>query len=1189
MTPPDRPGQSPQAPTQRPAQAPRPSTAPARRAVASQSSTHLESQNDAFELLPDAFTDRYENAEQMTKSGLRLITKNAHTSKIIKEALKKYGLQFKLRKPEFYLSIAVKESGLTPTAVSGSDAKGLYQLKQDAINDIKRIFPDLQLTMDDIYNEDPEGFMQTRASTHNAMAGVLYWHLCRDNYVKKIGTFSAKDQDKFANIAYKMGPSQFGKLYIALGNPKTFKLFATAAAAQLIAKYPAALLLPAGKSEVIIDPQYDIPYTRYIKVKGDITGNIQINGQSFDAANLVQTLRYSEVISTLMHGVPVQILKKPEAPEKKDYFEVGKNGKWLWSIAKTIYDNLKLDEKVPYLKKQKSTTDKLKIFMDIVIRYNKEAIDNEEFQNIDPSDLKLSKGTKIYPPTLKYIKKLIERLENQEKPETKPRALTPKHILRGHILSLEGYPDTTFGIFTPGVKEKVTLRVKTKKGRHKKTGERLERSQVEVTIGDYTGHFYLRTPRSLSHGPIGKNTLWGNYDIDFDYPNNKIVIKPLKKAPKKVAPKKPTKAEKPEKAPATPEPIEAPEEALEISKPKERGADPFAKLDLSWPEGVRKRMPKPGEIIYVGKDGLKLMEEGKKLHGVDGPTSFEFKTPSFINPNRGKNEKRYNNGEIKKDKHGNTKWEIWRPMTTKIKGVVFHATEGLQSDEAVLFKRQNTHFIIKQNGEVWMVRNPKYYVNHTGVMSSGKYRAIWHGDGDPSRGRIGIEVETPLPERLQSNGVFEMPYHPETKDQKGIFKRTIKGKVYNFVTTFPRQSEMNKAWKILRDKRAYSEEQYKTINRFNKYLGRKYKLPKNSYITHAMTGVNGNNTYGRKSDPNHFDWARSELPDNERQVNTDIAHGKISGHLKRIDQERSGALVRQRMLTLTKAEYQDWPLYKKTVRVKVKRGVYKTVYTGLALMVEKHKGKWQYLPNGSFGATNEMYSGAKASQLLCEEYETCKNSGEKLLRRVMPIRAKAYGFKPDDLEKMLQNGTIKVDSDMNFHEAVLNNISPKATIDIPEKMRVVDVLYYSDDAKIHKGQIVIHRKLAYDIKKIFALAFKMKFPIQKAIPISHPWYKWDDTRSVTANNTSAFNYRTIAGKDKLSTHGMGMSIDINPRSNPYIGEKGKVTPRGAHYDPSKPGTLHADHPIVKEFDRLGWDWGGDWETIKDYQHFEKKI
>jgi peptidoglycan LD-endopeptidase CwlK len=70
---------------------------------------------------------------------------------------------------------------------------------------------------------------------------------------------------------------------------------------------------------------------------------------------------------------------------------------------------------------------------------------------------------------------------------------------------------------------------------------------------------------------------------------------------------------------------------------------------------------------------------------------------------------------------------------------------------------------------------------------------------------------------------------------------------------------------------------------------------------------------------------------------------------------------------------------------------------------------------------------------------------------------------------------------------------------------------------------------------------------------------------------------------------MGMSIDINPRSNPYIGEKGKVTPRGAHYDPSKPGTLHADHPIVKEFDRLGWDWGGDWETIKDYQHFEKKI
>jgi hypothetical protein len=28
---------------------------------------------------------------------------------------------------------------------------------------------------------------------------------------------------------------------------------------------------------------------------------------------------------------------------------------------------------------------------------------------------------------------------------------------------------------------------------------------------------------------------------------------------------------------------------------------------------------------------------------------------------------------------------------------------------------------------------------------------------------------------------------------------------------------------------------------------------------------------------------------------------------------------------------------------------------------------------------------------------------------------------------------------------------------------------------------------------------------------------------------------------------------------------------------------------VKLFKKLGWTWGGDWKSTKDYQHFEKKI
>lgn len=50
-------------------------------------------------------------------------------------------------------------------------------------------------------------------------------------------------------------------------------------------------------------------------------------------------------------------------------------------------------------------------------------------------------------------------------------------------------------------------------------------------------------------------------------------------------------------------------------------------------------------------------------------------------------------------------------------------------------------------------------------------------------------------------------------------------------------------------------------------------------------------------------------------------------------------------------------------------------------------------------------------------------------------------------------------------------------------------------------------------------------------------------------------------------------------------------PPGATYDPSKPGTLTKEHPLVKLMEQRGWTWGGNWtleaDEVIDYQHFEK--
>ncbi|MCX5695050.1 MAG: M15 family metallopeptidase [Candidatus Omnitrophica bacterium] len=187
----------------------------------------------------------------------------------------------------------------------------------------------------------------------------------------------------------------------------------------------------------------------------------------------------------------------------------------------------------------------------------------------------------------------------------------------------------------------------------------------------------------------------------------------------------------------------------------------------------------------------------------------------------------------------------------------------------------------------------------------------------------------------------------------------------------------------------------------------------------------------------------------------------------------------------------------------------------------------------------------------------------------------------------LQNPII--DSDMSLPEALRKESPPK----FKARQRLIDVLYYSFDGKIHKGQLVIDARLVEDIRKVFQVALENKFPITSVIPISHSRFfqdgKWnEDDQSMLANNTSAFNYRLATAGKSLSKHAYGFAIDINPVQNPYI--KGKIVlPPKAVYDISKPGTLSPDCPVVKTFIGLGWTWGGNWKSLKDYQHFEKVL
>lgn len=188
-----------------------------------------------------------------------------------------------------------------------------------------------------------------------------------------------------------------------------------------------------------------------------------------------------------------------------------------------------------------------------------------------------------------------------------------------------------------------------------------------------------------------------------------------------------------------------------------------------------------------------------------------------------------------------------------------------------------------------------------------------------------------------------------------------------------------------------------------------------------------------------------------------------------------------------------------------------------------------------------------------------------------------------------------VDSELTHEEALAQKPGMAASDEFLRTLAVLEVKYYGFDHKYHVGQIVIAESVADDVETFFDQAREMKFPIAKVMPAAHPRYMCEDARLMADNVSSGFNYRLIAGTETPSLHGLGVAFDINPRQNPYIrydtGTK-NVQPPGAVWDRARPGTLYAEHPLVKIMEDRGWEWGGNWAKTSgriDYQHFEKAV
>ncbi|MBP3877690.1 MAG: M15 family metallopeptidase [Lachnospiraceae bacterium] len=161
-------------------------------------------------------------------------------------------------------------------------------------------------------------------------------------------------------------------------------------------------------------------------------------------------------------------------------------------------------------------------------------------------------------------------------------------------------------------------------------------------------------------------------------------------------------------------------------------------------------------------------------------------------------------------------------------------------------------------------------------------------------------------------------------------------------------------------------------------------------------------------------------------------------------------------------------------------------------------------------------------------------------------------------------------------------------------LRYLKVLHYNFDGEVQVGELIVNAYLAEDFLTAFKQLFSERYQIEKMHLIDDYWQGDGDSSdhaSIDVNNTSAFCYRTTTSGSSLSNHAFGCAIDINPQQNPYIyGDGGVAHANAEAYVDRNSGLPHVithEDTCYRIFTDLGFTWGGDWESVKDYQHFEK--
>lgn len=219
--------------------------------------------------------------------------------------------------------------------------------------------------------------------------------------------------------------------------------------------------------------------------------------------------------------------------------------------------------------------------------------------------------------------------------------------------------------------------------------------------------------------------------------------------------------------------------------------------------------------------------------------------------------------------------------------------------------------------------------------------------------------------------------------------------------------------------------------------------------------------------------------------------------------------------------------------------------------------------------------------------------------RVLPVGSNGFAAAQDTPPELRDRSIISTDDlppppDGAFHSTIQavpasvlarstwTSACPVAATDL----RYVTVSFRGFDGLAHTGELLVNASAADGLVKVFGTLFAEGFPIERMRVPSVAELNAPPTGD--GNTTADFACRPVRGQKTWSQHAYGLAVDVDPFQNPY--HKGAVVlPElaSSYLDRGtvRRGMVLPHGQVVQAFAAIGWKWGGDYHSLKDFMHF----